>query len=414
MSFRDPFIKASFLFTAMVSLSFLLSACGGDGSSSGDAGNTDTDTDIDTDSDADTDSDTDTDTDTDADTDTDTDSDIDTDTDTDGDTDTGTESDSDGDTGTESGAAGIVVDGRELSVDGVPFFIRGVCWNPVPKGQNHPEGLDYAGLAAVDIPLMQAAGINAVRTYEPVLDGSVLDQLYAAGIYILNTVYPWGGAEVATAVANVNAVKDHPANLMWVIGNEWNYNGLYVELSHEESLARINEVAQAIRQVDDTHPIATIYGELPSADTVNAMPDIDVWGINSYRGISFGDLFTEWEALAVPARPLFMAEFGADAFNANLPGYDPDSQAEATEALLSEIVANRTDAGGVLLGGTIFEWADEWWKAGNVNDHDNGGIAPGGGPYPDQTFNEEWWGIVDIERTPRPAYDVLKLRYLEN
>lgn len=295
------------------------------------------------------------------------------------------------------------------------FILRGVCWNPVVVGARHPEGLDYAGFAPLDIPLMVELGVNVLRTYEPLLDRAVLDQLWAAGIRVIESVYPWGGDPASVVTERVRAVKDHPAVLYWSLGNEWNYNGLYVGLSHADSLARLNEAASLVRAEDSTHPIATIYGELPSADTIAAMPDIQVWGINSYRGLSFGDLFDAWRMRT--DRPMFIAEYGADAYDAGLPGYAPESQAIATEALAREILerAVATDDGAVILGGTIFEWADEWWKdeGGSLSAQDAGGIAPGGGPYPDSVFNEEWWGLVDIERAPRPAFESLREVFAE-
>jgi len=307
----------------------------------------------------------------------------------------------------------IRVLGRQLLVDEQPLFLRGVCWNPVPIGATHPAGLDYAGFAAQDIALMKQLGINLVRTYEPLLDTAVLDQLLAARIFVIDSMYPWGGAPTSDVIARVHAVKDHPAILAWSIGNEWNYNGLYVGLSHSDAMARLNEAAALIKAEDADHPVATVYGELPDADTLAAMPGIDLWGINSYRGLSFGDLFERWGALS-PA-PMFVSEYGADAYNAELPGYDPDSQATADAALAREILAHAsaTDASRVALGGTIFEWADEWWKDanGSPSEQDVGGSAPGGGPYPDQVFNEEWWGIVDIHREPRPAFESLKAAF---
>lgn len=320
-----------------------------------------------------------------------------------------------GTAGVSSANRGVRVDGRVVRVDGAPFHVQGVCWNPVRRGGVHPTDLDFSGAAAVDIPLMAAAGVNAVRTYEPLRDAAVLDALYSRGIYVLNTVYPYGGSSVSAASELVTALRDHPAILMWVIGNEWNYNGLYVGLSHEEALVRLNAVAAAVRAADPAHPIATVYGELPSADTIARMPDIDVWGLNVYRGLGFGTLFEDWARLS-PKR-FFLAEYGADAWNATVAREDTASQAEATRALTALIRQHSAalSADGTCAGGAIFEWADEWWKdpEGSPTVHDVGGSAPGGGPHPDATFNEEWWGLLDVDRNPRPAYRELATIYTQ-
>lgn len=303
------------------------------------------------------------------------------------------------DAGAERGVR--LLDGQ-LLVDGEPFYLRGVCYNPVPRGATHPDGIDFAGLSAIDIPLMQQAGINVVRTYVPLTDAAVLDAFHAAGIRVINGIFVADGS-TDDVVARARALKGHPAILMWSLGNEWNYNGLYVNLSEADAQARIADVAAALRAEDPSHPIATVYGELPPADTVAALADIDVWGINVYRGIGFDTLFADWAARS--DKPMFVAEYGADAFNATTGMYDPASQAQAVGELTRAI----RDAGGRVLGGTVFEWADEWWKVGggSPGEQDVGGAAPGGGPYPDGTFNEEWWGLVDIDRNPRPAYQSL-------
>lgn len=330
----------------------------------------------------------------------------------------------------EPGAGGtrpearVAIVGRELYVDGELFHIRGVNWNPIGRGQTHPNGLDFAGYADQDIALMQAAGINAVRTYERLEDRAVLDKLHEAGIYVFSTVYGWWQDDPSVVTERVNAVKDHPAILVWVIGNEWNYNHLYGndDSSLQQTRDQLNQAAALIRAADTERPISTIYGELGNADNgtqielmLDAMPDIDIWGINAYRGIDHKALFDEWAA--VSDKPMYLGEYGADAWDSRGAGQlNLGAQAEATRALTQQMMDRYTGLeGGVTSGGFIFEWADEWWKdaSGSPDVHDTGGAAPGGGPHPDQVFNEEFWGIVDIDRNPRPAYDALRELYAD-
>ena len=41
-------------------------------------------------------------------------------------------------------ASRIQVLGRQLLVNGAPLHLKGVAWNPVPKGGRHPADLDFA------------------------------------------------------------------------------------------------------------------------------------------------------------------------------------------------------------------------------------------------------------------------------
>jgi len=303
------------------------------------------------------------------------------------------------------GATTVKVVNRQLLVDGKPLHLKGVCWNPVPKGGIHPRDLDFRGFVESDSELMARAGINAVRTYDAIVDREVLDVLWKRRIYVLNTVYIYGKDPLDLITKRVNSVKDHPAILMWVVGNEWNYNGLYIGLPYEQALQRVKDAVRLIKQLDATHPVSTVHGELPNGNTLRDLSEVDVWGINKYSGISFGDLFDAWRGLS--QGPMYLGEYGADAYNTKASHVDEKAQALATKVLTRQIVdASSVKPGGVCVGGIIFEFADEWWKdsSGNPAVHDVGGVSPGGGPYPDMTFNEEWWGLVKYDGTPREAF----------
>ncbi|MGE0324929.1 MAG: glycoside hydrolase family 2 TIM barrel-domain containing protein [Polyangiaceae bacterium] len=292
--------------------------------------------------------------------------------------------------------------------------MKGISYNPVPKGENHDgQGRYFAQLADRDIPLMKAAGINTIKTYDPPERNAnglaVLDKYYKAGIKVALTVLPGYDSDYVSAV---NYFKDHPAVLMWIVGNEWNYNALYSSHNQTEVMARLQQASQTIHGLDPNHPVATDHGEVPSAQTLATVSDPDLWALNLYPHLSFSDRFSRWANLT--NKPMFVGEYGADAWNRNTNSEDQPAQAYAVELLTDEIRGQLSayDGNKVVIGGCPYAFSDEWWKSGNPGGHDMGGFD-NGGVYPDGHATEEWWGIVDIDGNPRQAYDSLKNRYTQ-
>ena len=342
----------------------------------------------------------------------------------------------------------VTVNGRQLIVskrnlDGTlssphSYIIRGVAWSPATVATTdnlNSRRAAFSSQSATDASLIAAMNANTVRTYlEPPLDASglmVLDQLYNKGIMVILTVDE-AKNDVPRIQQTVNFYKNHPAVLMWLLGNEWNINLYHGNASSVADAAqRTQQAAALIKTLDTNHPVASSLGDIDIDETGKRLSDtqnyvnniatsVDVWGINVYRGSNFGTLFGQWQSIAT--KPMFIGEFGTDAFRTT--NYPPltcplsgvvDEAAQASWNLklwndlywnLSALYPNK-----VALGGTLFEWNDEWWKVASAGSQQNCGHDRTPGGHPDIVSNEEYYGLVDINRNPRQVYNMMQAAF---
>jgi hypothetical protein len=319
------------------------------------------------------------------------------------------------------------------------YIIKGAAWSPASMDSNDDPAVRralYEKWYIPDIQLLRAMNANTVYVFldfgaSPVAK-AVLDYLYENGLKAIVTADDNGSGDTNRIEQIVPAYRDHPAILAWAIGNEWNINLFHAikpgdpvsEQQLRDAAAKNESLAQRVKSLDTNHPVASIFGDIDASDGPLAMtnivnhfcPTVDFWGVNAYRGPSFKTLFADWARIAKV--PFFLSEYGTDAYRTVMIGledyvlisadgaYDEPMQAAFVRGLWREIAANLSAAqlDNVCLGGTVFEWNDEWWKASappplpkpdTVGRHDTlGFLTSGWNPeaMPDSTANEEWFG----------------------
>ncbi len=357
-----------------------------------------------------------------------------------------------------------------LFVENKPYIIRGVCYNPIPIGKNHEYDLfsDPNKPWIVDGKMMRAMGINTVRFYKvgdnPERVKQVIRDLYQ--LYGIRSIlghwlgfweYPcprYGDKDFQDKVKSevlkmVNLYKDEDGVLFWILGNENNYSfsgqinpWSSEEIKNEPDPAKqrllrariyysfVNDLAREIHQIDPNHPVAMGNGELVGLEVANEIcSDIDIVASIVYRGKTFGNLFRSVKTIF--DRPVVISEFGADSYDAYKNEENQNMQAFFLESQWRQIYKNlygNKDGAGNCLGGSTFEWTDEWWKHNEYETepwsvHDTGASWSNGSYYFDikaednKNMNEEWFGIValspDLEnginkRLPRKSYYILR------
>ncbi len=357
--------------------------------------------------------------------------------------------------------------GMKLKVGGKDFMINGMNWDYFPIGTNYSYSLwnqsdDFIRQALDDeMGLLQNMGVNSIRVYTGI-PKKWIEYIYENyGIYTMlnhsfgrygltidgvwkpNTEYsdPKTRELLLKEVTQLaTEYKDTKGLLLFLLGNENNY-GLFwdgaetedIPIEDRKSTARahsmyklFNEATVAMKAIDSNHPIAICNGDLLFLDIIaKECKDVDVFGTNVYRGVSFGDLFERVKKEY--GKPVLFTEFGADAFNVQTNQEDQNAQAFYLKGNWKEIYENAAGLGktGNAIGGYTFQFSDGWWKYGqtkNLDLHDSNASWSNGGYQKDYTegqnnMNEEWFGICAKGPTndkghyqlfPRAAYYVLK------
>ena len=192
-------------------------------------------------------------------------------------------------------------EGWQLLRDGEPYFIRGV-----------------GGSASLED--LAAAGGNSVRTWDAADIDPLLDEAHSLGISV--SVGIWLGHErhgfdygdkkqvreqFQRAREIVLRYKDHPAVLLWGIGNEMEGFG---EGDDPAIWKAVNDIAAMIKELDPAHPTmsTTAFVHGGRIEYVHRKsPAIDIHGVNAYGGAV---VVPEWLQAGGASKPFVLTEFG--------------------------------------------------------------------------------------------------------
>jgi len=191
-------------------------------------------------------------------------------------------------------------DGWRLLVDGQPYVVKG------------------AGGGGSKAELAKRGG-NSFRTWGADNLGKELDEarrlglMVTAGFWLGHKAhgFDWHNQQAVAeqfqrAKRAVEQHKDHPALLMWGLGNEMEQG----REDDEVMWRAINDLAKMVKELDPRHPTMTVVAEIggKKVETIERLClAIDILGINTYAGARS---IPERYAKAGGRKPYLLTEFG--------------------------------------------------------------------------------------------------------
>ena len=164
-----------------------------------------------------------------------------------------------------------------LKREGSTYYIKG------GGGQTHLDKL-------VEI------GGNSIRTWGTESAQEVLDEAHKRGLTVMLGLWVQHerhGFDYSDPIAvkkqlegfrsEVLKYKDHPALLLWGVGNE-----VDLEYSNTAVWDAVQDIAAMVHELDPNHPTSTVTAGLDKSEVeliMSKAPDIDIYGINTYGDI---------------------------------------------------------------------------------------------------------------------------------
>jgi len=305
-----------------------------------------------------------------------------------------------------------------LLVDGEPFYIRGVAYNP---GHDWRDGTKVLSRREIDkdFAALKAMGANTIRRYSGGWeDYNLFNAADEAELKVLYGLWLSPQIDYARDFSTLEELeegfgelidrhKDEPSLLAWVIGNEvWgslqhSFEQPYLTDVRWAYLRFVERLARRIRAVDPDRPIMVVCEhseELAGAlrDYTRLAPTVNILGINSYYTKHLKDL-PGVVAEFGRGKPYAVTEFGPDGYwHAD---YSPRSPGgfllESSSHEKAEMFVNRWNSyilpqRGHNLGGVAYCWSERY------------------------EGSSTWFGMVERDGTPKPAYFALKKAWAEN
>lgn len=191
-----------------------------------------------------------------------------------------------------------------LEVNRKPFFIQGVVGNSwLEKVKAYGGNSIRAGWGKESLDKANSLNLRVLVNLPAGAERNGFDYNDTAAVR----------KQTEWIVQIVKEAKDHPALLMWSIGNELDF--IPPSLPYNVKVwDAVNQAAKAIKAIDPNHPVMTVIGTSMMekvAEIVKRCPDIDLLGVNTY-----GDIYSLNETLKKYGwtKPFIISEWGPDGY----------------------------------------------------------------------------------------------------